>query len=156
MNLRSRLERMAARLLIAAVAIALAVQLFQSIRESRSLFRAARRHAGQPVEATQDRLFGVDYMNSIRAVRAVIPEQATVYFVAPRAVDGSTYFALHQLAPRRLVRIGRLEEGVGRRLERRPPPDVDWVVVIPNRREPLRLEPARFDAKRRRGRNARR
>src|SRR5262245_31222166 len=79
-----------------------------ALKSSRSLFRYSRRHAEESFDVAQDRLFGKEYMESIRAVRLRFAERELIYFVDPEKADGSSYFALYALAPRRLVRFAHL------------------------------------------------
>jgi hypothetical protein len=110
-----------------------------TLTESRRTFRYARRHAGESVAEAQDRLFGRAYMEALRSVRARVRPDETLLFVDELEQDGSTYFALHYLAPRRLVRLGRTGELQRWRIERRLPARSAVVLVVPGEREPVRL-----------------
>lgn len=136
MRLLARLRIWLARGVALAAALAAAQGAFEALAESRRMFRYGRRHAGETLAAAQDRLFGREYMESVRAVRARFEERDTVRFVEPPELDGSSFFALFHLAPRRLVQFGRTGDelrrgGAGQK--------VRFVVVIPPGRRPLEI-----------------
>ena len=133
-----------ARLVLLAAASAVLYGAFDALVESRRTFRYARRHAQEPFEAAQDRLFGREHMNSVRAARAQFAEADTVYFVDdPSRRDGATYFVLHQLAPRRLERFCTVDDLAEKRFPFWLPLRVRWAVVVSSAREPIRLSPGR-------------
>lgn len=118
-------------------AVVCAEGAFRAVAESRTTFRYARRHAGETFEASQDRLFGRDYMESLRAVRSLVPPSKSLFFVDEKHPDGSSYFALHYLAPRRLLSLEAFSRRQ-RRLRAKLRPGFE-VLVVPNDRAPVRL-----------------
>jgi hypothetical protein len=112
---------------------------YLALTESRRTFRYGRRHAGESLVLAQDRLFGRDYMASLRSVRSRVGPQRTLLFVDELEQDGSTYFALHYLAPRRLVRFGSTDDLERWRFDRRLPARPTVVLVVPGALEPVRL-----------------
>jgi hypothetical protein len=128
-----------ARLVLLAAGAAAAHGAFLALAESRLTLLYARGYSSQSLVLAQDRLFGRDYMESLRTVRALVEPQQTLLFVDEVEQDGSTYFALHYLAPRRLVRLGRTRELERWRIERRLPARSSAVLVVPGGRKPVRL-----------------
>jgi hypothetical protein len=140
-----RARRWLTRCVGAAALVAIAAGAVDSLIASRRVFRYARRHATEPLATAQDRLFGADYMASIRAVRGAIGLNQTVYFVDDARDPASTYFALFHLAPRRLVWVGRVGErlapetkGSARRARQivRVPADIRPLELVGLRRPP--------------------
>jgi hypothetical protein len=128
-----------ARFVLLAAGAAALHGAFVTLAESRRTFRYARRHSGESLVVAQDRLFGRDYMESLRSVRARVDPKRTLLFVDEVEQDGSTYFALHYLAPRRLVRLGKTDELERWFVERRLPTRSSAVLVVPGGRKPVRL-----------------
>ena len=113
---------------------------FLALRSAQSLLRYAVRYGGETVAASQDRLFGRDYMESIRAVRAQIAAGESLLFIDDSGGrQGWTYFALFHLAPRRLERFGTLAELEDGKFELRLPKRTRFVLLIPGDGSPLRL-----------------
>lgn len=151
-----RPTRWLSRIVVLATCAATLQGAFEALAQSRKSFRYARRHAGETIELAQDRLFGREYMAALRAVRARTAPEATLAFVDDGRADGSSYFALHYLAPRRLVRFPRLDDLPARRIERRLSRRRELVLVVPKARAPVRLVPAsELRSRRERARSAR-
>ncbi len=126
-------------LLVAVGTFAVAIRTtVDALRASRKVFRSARRHAGESLELSQDRLFGAEYMASIRAVRSAIGRDQTVYFADQSDDVRWTYFALFQLAPRRLVRFGQIGDPI-ERATRGPNRRARLLVLVPPDDQPLEL-----------------
>jgi hypothetical protein len=70
-----------------------------------------------------------------------VPASGSIFFVDTRgAATSRSYFALHDLAPRRLIRLGRLgTRSLARRIRRAPPEAAEILVIEEDR--PLRLVP---------------
>lgn len=103
----------------------------------------ARRYRHESLAAAQERLLGSDYMDSVRQIRAVVAEHETVYLVDREASpSGAAYFALHYLAPRRVVFLGAPRRESPKLVRSRLPRDARWVVVVQAVGAPLELVPA--------------
>jgi hypothetical protein len=97
-----------------------------------------RRHLDYRLAA--DYLFGRDYLDALRAVRERVPESGTVYFVDAEPVVGAgPYFALHYLAPRRLVKLGSTRQRSLGWLRGRAPDDVEVILFVEGGGAPPRL-----------------
>jgi hypothetical protein len=137
-------SRSTPRRLVAVVvaSLALVVSIDSGIRAlAQSIQTAWIAHGawGESFAQAEERLFGADYMRSIRAVRERIPATGTVFFVDDQPTpQGADYAALHFLAPRRLVRLGsssNLDRSRLSLLSRR----TDWIVRVPATGKPLEL-----------------
>jgi hypothetical protein len=127
-----------------AVALALLAGSFAAVRAaitSRQVFDAAWERRLKSYEELRADLFGRDYLDSVSAIRARVPASGSIFFVDTRAAATSRcYFALHDLAPRRLIRLGRLgTRSLARRIRRAPPEAAEILVIEEDR--PLRLVP---------------
>jgi len=126
---------------------------YRAVVTSAVLLEQARLYRREPFDEAQNRVLGRAYMDSVREVRARIPEKATVYLIdaVPRP-SGAPYFAAHYLAPRRVVLLGTSRLERPRLVRSRLPRSADWVVVVNEEGAPLRL----FDADQFRPRSERR
>ena len=78
----------------------------------------------------------------MRAIRARVPEDGTIYFIdAEESPGAAAYFALHYLAPRRLVSLGTTRQRSLGWLKRRVPAGVEQVLIVDGDGRPLRLVP---------------
>jgi hypothetical protein len=81
-------------------------------------------------------------MASIRAVRRRFDANGDIYFIDDgRNRDGSTYFALFQLAPRRLRRFPQLDHLAEQKFGGWLPRRLRTVLVVPNEGQPVQLVP---------------
>lgn len=103
----------------------------------------AHDHRYETYREARIRLFGRAWAEGFAAIRERVPEDATVYFVdfQPEALPEAEYFALHELAPRRVVRFGTHRELSMRWLTRHIPPDAEWVALIEGLEEAPVVEP---------------
>jgi len=138
-NVARRLERVAAAaILVASLAAAVAAGGAAVTRGS-SLARVAWGSRAESYAAAQERLLGAAYIESIRAVRAAVPEHGTIHFIdAEDSPSGATYLALHYLAPRRLALVGVRRQSSPRRLRRELPAGIERVLIVGEHRQPLR------------------
>jgi len=142
-------RRLAVRAVLALTLVAAAWTATAAMRESVNIWRHARRYAHEPLERAQDRLFGRDYMEAIRAIRDRVPADASLELIdAQSAPRGATYFVLHYLAPRRIRRVGSTRDEPWRRLAKLVRRDASWVVVVGDLGQPPSVEPA-WDFRRR-------
>ena len=150
---RRAVRRWASALVVLAVASAL-WRAVETLDTALRVFKNPRSHRRETLAEVQDRIVGAAYMASVRRIRAATPDDATLYLVdaTPRP-SGAPYFALHYLAPRRVVLLGASRDEPPNWIRSRLPRSAEWVVVVPGEREPLRLvEADRFRAwHRRRG-----
>jgi hypothetical protein len=137
-----------ARLWAARVALAAALVHSASLtaiatgvaRRRLAIFRLYRH---EPFTAAQERELGSAYLESIRKVRAAVPESETVYLIDEEAAPaGAAYFALHYLAPRRVVLLGAPRRESPKLVHSRLPADARWVVIVQAPGAPLELVPA--------------
>jgi hypothetical protein len=138
-----RLRRGASLAVVATAAASALVLAAAAVAVSLRVIEYARGHRRESFAAAQDRVLGERYMAAIREIRAATPPDATLYLVdaTPRE-SGAPYFALHYLAPRRVVLLGVPRSERPNLIRSRLPRDARWVVVVPGEGEPLRLRDA--------------
>jgi hypothetical protein len=109
------------------------------VNRGRILSRAAWESRAESYVAAQESMLGAAYIESIRAVRAAVPEDGTIHFIdAEDSPSGATYLALHYLAPRRLALVGVRRQSSPRRLRRELPAGIERVLIVGEHRQPLR------------------
>lgn len=146
-------RRWGSRAILALLAGAALHSGYLAVSEAVDVLDKARIYRREPFVEAQDRLLGRAYMESVRSIRQRVPEGATLYLVdaVPRP-SGAPYFALHYLAPRRVVLLGTSRSERPRLIRSRLPRSADWIVVVDEEGAPLRL----LDADRFRPRSERR
>lgn len=101
------------------------------------VFRHYRR---ETFDDARVRLFGAAFVESVRSVRAVVPESETVYLIDEEPVpNGAAYFALHALAPRRVILLGAPLRESSKLVQSRLPRGARWVVIARQVGAPLEL-----------------
>jgi hypothetical protein len=132
----ARIALAAALVHVAGVATIVALEAGRRLE----IFRLYRH---EPFSAAQERLLGAAYLESIRTVRATVSENETVYVIDEEtAPAGAAYFALHYLAPRRVVLLGAPRRESPKLVQSRLPADARWVVIVQAPGAPLELVPA--------------
>lgn len=140
MSLRAGVRRVLAGTVLALACACGLWSGWEALDESGIVLEAVRARRRVPYERLLEGMVGREYLASIRRVQAQIDPAQTIYFIdAEERASGAPYFALHYLAPRRLVRVGALRENSLRWLRRHVPPAVEWVVLVDGIGKPLRL-----------------
>ncbi len=138
------MRRALARLTVMLVVLAAVASLARALVVTRSQWRFVRRHRSESLAATQDRLFGRDYMAAVRAIRERVPETDTLYLVDGQSHErGACYFVLHDLAPRPVVYLGTYRSASLRHLREILPRPAQWVVEVGDAPQPPNLMTAR-------------
>lgn len=123
--------------------------LFVAVSLPSAAARAAKRIAqaaglaGEDWGAARQRVFGAPWVERIAAIRRAIPADAAYLLVdATREEEGGAYWVRHELAPRRALFLGKVQDlppsdRLARQIAGGPP----WVVVALRDREPPLLFP---------------
>lgn len=131
-----------ARGALALAVVAAAAGVLWDLHTSRRVWRSAHRLGGEMLEESQNRVFGPEYMASIRRIQSAVGENESVFLVDAQSSDqGATYFALYALAPRRVVDLGGPRQAI-RVLRRRPKAAARAVVIVRDGQTPLELTTA--------------
>lgn len=78
--------------------------------------------------AARRRIAG-EFADGIERIKAALPENAS-YLVAETVPDGSLYFVVYELAPRRARLLGEASRGLAGLRAAGPPPDAPAFVVV--------------------------
>lgn len=137
---RAAVRRWAARLGVAAAVVHVAGIAAVAGQQAFRRLEIARIYRHEPFGEAQSRLLGAGYVAALRRVRAEVPEDATIYLIdgEPKPA-GAAYFALHYLAPRRVVYCGSPARESPKLVLSRLPADARWVVVARQVGAPLEL-----------------
>jgi hypothetical protein len=139
----SRLRRWAAPIGVAALLAHVAAIGAIAWSEAGRRLDIVRRNRHEPFSVAQRRHLGTEYVDALRRIREQIAESETVYLVDEEATPaGAAYFALHYLAPRRVVLLGAPRRESPKLVQSRLPANARWVVVAPAVGAPLELIPA--------------
>jgi hypothetical protein len=137
---RRGVRRWVSASVLALAALAGLRQMAGSLDESRRVWKRSNRLGNESYEAAQDRVFGRDYMESIREIRRRVPESESLFLIdRQRDEQGACYFALHYLAPRRLVLLDLSRKHELTRLGRSGRARQAWVVEVGDSGAPLAL-----------------
>jgi hypothetical protein len=147
--MRSRSATFALALFGLLLAVSLALS---SVRSARRIWRAAR-YAGETPLQERSRTFDPSYVQAIEQMRRTIPRDGMYALVDADPVEqGSVFWVRFDLAPRRAVSLGFLQELRSARIFReRMIPDAGWVIVASVSRPPVLYERHDFVAKLRAG-----
>ncbi len=117
------------------LAVALAA-LFFAAALSTALYRAARmlhdqpQLAGETLTAARARIYGPAYVQAIEQIRGAIdPDEPYLLVEAGGPGSGGVYWVRYDLAPRRAILLGRLDEITPRDLRRQEGANLRHVVV---------------------------
>lgn len=143
----SRLARLQGGLGAAALALFLGAALPQAVSRAWAMLSLAAVTAPhETFDAARLRFFGPAYVAAIEAIRQEVPaDQPYLLVEGGRPRDGNLYWVRFDLAPRRALYLGRLDQLTARRLRQHPPVRVPNVVIAYGRGEaPRLLERYRF------------
>jgi len=136
-----------ATLALALFCLHLAASALWMLRLSAGSALLAVRTYGETLEAKQARLFGPAYTGAVAAIRRTIPENAPYLLVDAGADSGAIFWVRFDLAPRRAILVGKLDDlRRFERLKKHLPTGVPWVVIAhptPDR-PPVVLDRFRF------------
>jgi len=132
MRAPSGLRGLLAAVVLGLAVVAAAVGAGRAVGTGARLLERAQERRHESWSEARIRLFGAPWVEGFEVIRERVPEAATVYFVDFQAEERpqAEYFALHELAPRRVVRFGTHRERSMRWLTRHIPPDAEWVALI--------------------------
>ena len=105
--LKTRLCFWLSRLALVAV---LAPLLWQAVETTRERIKGAGRHLGESLALSRTRMRRADYLESLAGLRNAIPENAEYLILDASRNSGDIYWIRFDLAPRRPVYGGTLEE----------------------------------------------
>jgi len=122
---------------LALFGLLLAVSLAGASLRSAQRIWAAAVHAGETPLEERSRIFDPVYVQRIEEIRRTLPSDA-VYAIADfdPFEQGSTYWVRFDLAPRRAVFLGSLQELSPRLVRERMVRDARWVIVTSFGRPP--------------------
>jgi hypothetical protein len=126
---------MVSRSTLASLALALfcchlAVSAVWILQRTAGQARLAVHAYGEPLEAKQARLFGTAYTGAVAAIRRTIPEDDPYLLVDAGEDTGAVFWVRFDLAPRRALLLGKLEEiRKYPRLGKHLPRGARWVVI---------------------------
>lgn len=139
----SRISGLAAQLLLGAVVVLVLVRSGQAIRTSVTTAAEAAGHLEESLVRAQDRLFGREYMQSIRRVESLTSTSATLFLIDGQTSErGANYFLVYFLSPRELVRIGIRRKLSARRLARNIPEGEHWLLISRDEGMPVEIRKA--------------
>jgi hypothetical protein len=140
--LQPRRARLEGGLAVAIFALFLAAGLQQAVSRAWAMLHFAARTAGrESFDAARARFSGPAYVAAIDAIRdALPPDQPYLLVEGGRPQDGDLYWVRFDLAPRRAIYLGQLDQLTDvRRLRQRFPANVRQVIVAYGPGEPPRL-----------------
>ena len=141
---RSFLAKLALALLAIQLAVAVPRALLRSARESWNLIV----HRDETPHEKRVRTFGPGYVQAIEQIRRTIPQDGAYVLINahPDVEEGGPVWVKFDLAPRRAVYLGKLDQlGNAERLRRRVPRAARWVVITYGAYDPpLLVERFRF------------
>lgn len=104
------MRRIAFWLSRAVLAVVLVPLLWQAVEQTRQRIEKAGRHLGESLESSRTRIRRPDYLEALALLRNVIPEGAEYLILDATRNSGDVYWIRFDLAPRRPVYGGTLEE----------------------------------------------
>jgi hypothetical protein len=140
--LQPRRARLEGGLAVAVFALFLAAGLQQAVSRAWAMLHFAARAAGnESFDAARARFSGPAYVAAIDAIRdALPPDQPYLLVEGGRPQDGDLYWVRFDLAPRRAIYLGQLDQLTDvRRLRQRFSANVRQVIVAYGPGEPPRL-----------------
>ncbi len=138
--------RRAATVALALFGLLLAVSLaYSSVRAARRIWRAAV-HVGENPLEERSRQLNPQYAQEIEEIRRTIPRHGVYALVdADPVAEGSVFWVRFDLAPRRAVYLGSLQELHSPRVVReRLIREARWVIVASVRQPPVLYERREF------------
>lgn len=139
----SRISGLAASLVLGTIAVLVLFRSGQALVESVIISTQAAAHFEETLGQAQDRLFGREYMQSIRRVKDLVDESATLFLIDGQTSErGANYFLVYFLAPRQIVRIGSSRKLSVQRLARNVPTGDHWILISRDVGEPVDIRRA--------------